>query len=240
VPPYSNRALLNRFAWLLYGALVEAAVWLLLVPWNSVQRARGRVTNGDVREWLGAASIAPRRTARRIVVHAVSAGEMAAAGAFVAAIGRTRPDWSVVLTCGNHAGRAMAAHLEQQFASVEQVLFLPWDRRAAVDRFVRRAEADAFVIVEPEIWPNLYRACERAGVPMFLVNARIYPRDVERYRLVRWFLADVLRLPAWIAAQSERDSAALVSIGAPAARVRVEGSFKFDVAATGGDLAGHR
>src|ERR1700675_2452001 len=49
----------------------------------------------------GAAAVAPRRAPRRVVVHAVSAGETAAAGAFIAAVRRARPDWSIVLTCGN-------------------------------------------------------------------------------------------------------------------------------------------
>ena len=40
-------------------------------------------------------------------------------------------------------------------------------------------------MMETEIWPNLLRACQRAGVKTALVNGRISARSYPRYRLVR-------------------------------------------------------
>jgi 3-deoxy-D-manno-octulosonic-acid transferase len=225
-----QRSRARSVAWLVYDVLAEFVVWVLLVPFAGIQLIRGHATTRDIGERLGTPAVPPRRAPRRVVVHAVSVGEVAAAGAFIVAVHDMRPDWSIVLTCGNRASRSLAADLRRRIPTIEAVLFLPWDRRPAVDRFLHRVEADAVVIVEPEIWPNLYRACERAGVPLMLVNAHIYPRDVARYRMVRWFLSDVLRVPTSIAAQSERDRAALISIGAPPETLVVSGNFKFDVA----------
>jgi len=198
----ARRSRMRRIAWIVYDVLAELVVWMLLVPFAGIQLARGRVNRGGIAERLGAPALPRRRAPRRIVVHAVSVGEAAAAGAFIVALRQVRPEWSIVLTCGNRASRTLAEGLRRRIPTIEAICFLPWDRRPAVARFVGAVEADAVVIVEPEIWPNLYRACERAAVPVMLVNAHIYPRDVARYRMVRGFLSDVLRVPFSIAAHA--------------------------------------
>ena len=229
------RVVARRIANFFYDVIVESVVWLLLMPAAAVQLATGRVNLREIGERLGRFVVEDRLAPRRVVIHAVSVGEVAAAGAFILALRRSRPEWSIVLTCGNRAGRTAAVDLQRRISAIEQVLFLPWDRRSAMDGFLRRIAADAVVVVEPEIWPNLYRACERSGVPLLLVNAHMYPRDTQRYRMVRWFLSDVLRAPVWIAAQTDRDRDALIAIGAPPDKTVVAGSFKFDVA--GGAVA---
>ena len=212
----------------LYSALIALVVWAALVPLHLLQITRRRATWRDLHERLGAVQLPGRSGRRRLVIHAVSGGEAAAAGAFVAALDRERPEWSVVFACGTRDARLVAATLQQQFASIEAVIALPWDRAATIVRWLRRLDPQALVVVEPEIWPNLFRACNVTGVPLFLINAHVYAGDVPRYRLLRRFFADVLRRPVWIAAQGEGDRDDLLAIGAPAASTFVGGSLKFD------------
>ncbi len=220
-----------RIAHRVYSFLIEAVVWCALVPCTVIQVARRRASWEDLDERLGKRALAVPRSPR-IVVHAVSAGEAVAAGAFVEALAHERPDWLVVLTCGNRDARTIAASLQQRCRAVEAVTYLPWDRRRTVE-WVRRLQPSAVAIVEPEIWPNLYRACAARRLPLFLLNAHLYPQDVPRYRFARWFFADVLRAAAWIGVQTINDRADFVEIGAPAERLEVTGSFKFDVRPSG-------
>jgi 3-deoxy-D-manno-octulosonic-acid transferase len=82
--------------------------------------------------------------------------------------------------------------------------------------------------METEIWPNLLRACKRAGVKTVLVNGRISSRSYPRYRLGRPFFRRVLSNVDRFCMQSEESARRLVSLGGDPARVTVTGSLKFD------------
>jgi 3-deoxy-D-manno-octulosonic-acid transferase len=210
----------------LYSWATELIVWGVLTPFHLVAILRRRGTWPDLNQRLGGAPRLPRD--RRLIVHGVSAGEVKSACAFVKAFATESPDWSVVITTGTRDGHRMAVALQRSIPAIEAVCFLPWDRRRAVERWLRAIAPGAVVIVEPEIWPNLYLACERLKVPLILVSARLHPRDVARYRIVRPFMAEVLRVAAWIGAQTTIDAEALVHIGAPRDTVVVSGRLKFD------------
>src|SRR5690349_1291095 len=91
----------------LYAAGIEVATWAGLVPATWWQQRRGRVAPGTLDERLGAPSdrLGP---GPRIVVHAVSLGELAAARGLLAVIAESVPDASVTLTVGTSAARAVA------------------------------------------------------------------------------------------------------------------------------------
>ena len=130
------------------------------------------------------------------------------------------------LTGGTRDGRGRADELRQQFSSIEAICFLPWDRARAVLCWLRRLRPAAVVIVEPEFWPNLYHACGRLGIPLAVVNSRVYPADVARYRLVRPFMREALGVPFTFAARAPADVEVLAKIGVPRHRIIVTGDLK--------------
>jgi 3-deoxy-D-manno-octulosonic-acid transferase len=95
-----------------------------------------------------------------------------------------------------------------------------------VDAFLSHFQPRAGVLMETEVWPNLSAACAQAGVPLFLVNARMNARS---HRLaLRW---SALARPAYAAlravwAQSDADAQRLREVGAPVQGVL--GNLKFD------------
>jgi 3-deoxy-D-manno-octulosonic-acid transferase len=224
------RRAMARFGWIAYDVLVGLAVWIALAPAAFLESIAGRAASGELWERLGRVRMRPP-SGTRVLVHAVSAGEMTAAAAFVAALAAARPSWRVVLSCGTRDGRTRAEQLSQQFSSVEAICFLPWDRARAVSRWLRWVQPSAVVVVEPEFWPNLYRACGRLAIPLAVVNARVYPRDVVRYRLVRSFMRESLGVPVTFAARAGSDVEMLEAIGVPRDRIIVAGDLKADAAA---------
>ena len=210
-----------------YDVAVCLVVWAGLVPWALVQIAGRRATWRDLSEWLGRIDLTPS-TRPRLVVHAVSAGEAASAVRLVEALRRARPAWTVVMTVGTEEARAVAVAAASRLDTIAGVVRLPWDRGRAVQRWLRRIAPAGLVVVEPEFWPNLFRACGQLGVPLVLVNARVYPRDFARYRMIRSFMGPVLDVPRWIGAESDEAREALVAIGVPDDRIEVTGSLKLD------------
>jgi 3-deoxy-D-manno-octulosonic-acid transferase len=88
----------------------------------------------------------------------------------------------------------------------------------------------ALVLTECELWPNMIRLTARRGVPVILVNGRISERSGAGYRRLRWFFGPVLRAMRTLMVQTPADERRLLAAGAPADRLQVTGSAKYDVA----------
>ena len=57
----------------------------------------------------------------------------------------------------------------------------------AVRRVLRILRPRVVIVLETEIWPNLYREAKRNGCALLVVNGRISDRAMPRYRRFRWF-----------------------------------------------------
>ncbi len=165
---------------------------------------------------------------RPIWVHAVSVGEVQAAGPLVRALRARYPSVPLLVTTVTPTGAERARALFRDDGV--QVRFVPWDLPGSVRRFFARVRPRVAVILETELWPNLYDACGRLGVPLVLASARISPRSVGRYRRLARLFRETLSHGIVIAAQSEGDAERFRSIGANPARTHVTGNIKFDLA----------
>jgi 3-deoxy-D-manno-octulosonic-acid transferase len=161
-----------------------------------------------------------------IWLHAVSLGEMSAAAPLVRALHARYPQLPLVLTAATPAGRARARGL---FAAIADVRFLPYDTPGSVRRFLERSRPRIAIIMETELWPNLFRECERRGIPVVLASARLSEKSVGRYRRFGRLFAGVFTKNVTVAAQSAPDAERFISIGATADQTRAIGNVKFDL-----------
>ena len=129
---------------------------------------------------LGFVARSPRPGA--IWVHAVSVGEVQAAAGLVRALRRHRPDLPIVISTVTPTGAQRARALFKD-DDVQQC-YLPIDLPGAVRRFLDRVNPQVAVILETEIWPTLYAALGRRGVPALPRRAprRFGGRDPDRRR----------------------------------------------------------
>jgi len=161
-----------------------------------------------------------------IWLHAVSLGEMSAAAPLVRALHSRYPQLALAVTAATPAGRARASDL---FAEVADIRFLPYDTPGSVRRFLERIRPRVAVIMETELWPNLFSECARRGVPVFLASARLSAKSVSRYRRLGRLFSGVFTPNVAVAAQSADDAERFRSIGASANQTRVIGNVKFDL-----------
>jgi 3-deoxy-D-manno-octulosonic-acid transferase len=162
---------------------------------------------------------------RSIWVHAVSVGEVQAAAPLVEALLQRFPGIPLVLTTVTPTGRARA---EAMFKQRVDVRYVPIDWPGSVRRFFQRVQPRVAIIIETEIWPNLYHRCGRLGIPLVLASARISPRSVASYRRLVGLFRETLSHGIFIAAQSPQDAERFRSIGASPERTHVVGNIKFD------------
>ena len=167
-------------------------------------------------------------------VHAVSVGEVNAAEPLIKALQRDYPNAPLVITTVTPTG---TARVHQLFGDSVFHVYLPYDLPFAVSRFLHRTRPRLALIVETEIWPNLYFACRRRGIPLMIVNARLSERSLRGYLPMRGIVRSALRCVRQIAAQSRTDAARYRLLGADPQQLLVTGNMKFDMPIPHGAVA---
>lgn len=166
------------------------------------------------------------RLKRSIWIHAVSVGEVQAAVPLIRALLEQFPNQKLVVTTVTPTGAARVAAL---FGDSVVHCYIPFEFPNAIRSFFKFIQPCAAMIMETEIWPNLYRGCGTREIPLILVSARISPRSVPGYR--RWLplIRETLSHGIIIAAQTQADADRFLELGANPSRTRVTGNIKFDV-----------
>lgn len=159
-------------------------------------------------------------------VHAVSVGEVQASMPLVHALLERLPHRKILFTTVTPTGAARARSL---FGDRVTHCYVPFETPAAVRRFFDAIRPRLALIMETEIWPNLYRACRERQIPLAMVSARISPRSEKRYRLFRPLFREALSSGILIAAQSHADAARFLALGASPERTSTIGNIKFDI-----------
>jgi tetraacyldisaccharide 4'-kinase len=178
-------------------------------------------------ERLGKLPFSPEVTpAAPIWLHAVSVGEVLSAVEVIRRLRAQYPAAPVYVSVTTVAGHELG---EQKLHGLCAGLFYaPIDYRWCVRRVLRRLRPALVVILETEIWPNLYREVKRTDAALVIVNARISDRALPQYRRFRWFFRGALSWPDSIFAQSGRDRERFIAAGATPARIEVAGNLKYD------------
>lgn len=208
--------------------IVYSLILYLLTPFALLRLVwRGLRARGYWRRWGERFGFVPvNRGTAPIWVHAVSVGEVQAAVPLLRALLKRYPQVPLLVTTTTPTG---SEQLRSLFEGSVRHVYMPYDLPDAVARFLSRTRPRLALIMETEIWPNLYRACARRGIPVLLVNARLSARSAAGYGRVRGLTAATLACLHGVAAQSRADAERLIALGASPERVRVTGSIKFDM-----------
>ncbi len=161
-----------------------------------------------------------------IWVHAVSVGEVNAAVPLVEALMRAYPKSAFVVTTVTPTG---SERVQKLFGDRVFHVYLPYDLPASVKRFFDRIRPRLAVIMETEIWPNLFIECRERGIPIVVTNARLSERSLKGYGPVRPLARRAIRCASFVAAQSPTDAERLRALGAAVSRLAVVGNLKFDM-----------
>ena len=175
---------------------------------------------------------AARPTRPVLWLHAVSVGETRAAEPLVNALIARYPEHELLLTCMTPTGRAAAL---ATYGGRAMVVYLPYDYRFAVRRFLAHFRPRIGLLLETEVWPNLLAISVECAVPMVLVNARLSEHSAGRYRRVNALARGAFGALVRVAAQTAADRERIIAQGATA--VSVTGNLKFDASPDPGLLA---
>ncbi len=164
-----------------------------------------------------------------IWLHAVSVGEVLAALPLIEELKKRNSLIPVFVSTTTLAGRETAAKRLDGIAN--GVFYAPFDFAWVVRRVLRRLRPSVVVVLETEIWPNLFNEAKRIDCGLILVNGRISDRALPRYRRLAPLFSPVLELCDQILTQSDEMRKRFIEAGAPRYSVETGGNLKYDFAA---------
>jgi 3-deoxy-D-manno-octulosonic-acid transferase len=215
--------------YLIYSFLYTAALAFLFVP-QYLKRPVG-LRRRWLREKFGFfdPGILPPGS-RCIWVHAVSVGEVGACIPLLGKLKDLHPDVPVVLSTITDTGRRVAMDRAPEGT---RVVYLPFDLGFLLKGFINRIRPRIFVVIETEIWPNLFRTLAERDIPVVMLNGRISEKSSRGYRRVSFFMKRVFNHVRVFGMQGPADGQRLTEIGADPEKVVVLGNFKFDLTMPG-------
>jgi 3-deoxy-D-manno-octulosonic-acid transferase len=194
------------------------AGWLLYRKW----------VQGKGEGWFerfGGSPVTAADASPPIWVHAVSAGEVAAAAPLMRTFSERYPEIPLVMSTLTPAGKDMAERLCPQ---ARTVFYYPWDLLPAVLRSLKRVRPRAVLLMEAEFWPNFLSSCRARKVPVVVANGRISDRGYRRARKIRGVMQWMYGMVDALGMQTAEDASRAKALGAPTERVKVLGQTKFD------------
>lgn len=168
----------------------------------------------------------PPMKAPSLWLHAVSLGEVNAASPLIKALLEQYPDTPLVVTTMTVTGSEAVQRL---FGSSVFHVYLPYDLPFAIKGFLKRIQPKLAIIMETELWPNLFQHCAQRHIPLTVVNARLSTHSFKNYKRLGKLIHPMLNCINMLAAQTTADAERFIQLGLSAQRVQTLGNIKFDV-----------
>ena len=158
-------------------------------------------------------------------IHAVSVGEIKAAQGIISSFKEKSPEKRILISTVTSTGNALACQLA---CENDLVIYFPFDLTWIIKKTLKFFQPRLILIMETELWPNLFIYAARKRIPVVIVNGRISDQSFPLYRAAAFIFGLVLKNVALFCMQTELDSQRIIHIGAQSDKVKVIGNLKFD------------
>ena len=202
------------------AAVLTAPIWIF----RMVRTGKFRT---DWRGRFGVLETLPLKRRLRVLLHAVSVGEVNAIRPLVDRLAADARQLEIVICTTTDTGYSRAISLWHDRLKVVRY---PFDFSFSVGRFLRAVDPDLVVLVELEVWPGFTAACARRRTPVCVVNGRLTERSFRRYGRVLWMMRPSFRRLAFAAVQNETYARRFNAMGVAAEKIFVTGTMKWDAA----------
>ncbi len=203
-----------------YRLLLRLLAPLILIfnAWQAARSGEWRL----FRQRLGTGL--PQRTDAPLWLHAASVGELIAAQPLIATLREHFSHIPIVVTTVTSTGATLA---QQRLPTDVQHIYLPMDWPGATRRFLYAVKPRAALIMETELWPNLFANIAQQNIPLIIVNGRLSSRSRDAAAWIKKLYAVTLKKVSAILARSVDDANAYIQLGATADKVHLLGNIKW-------------
>lgn len=164
------------------------------------------------------------RKDRPVWLHAASVGELNTALPILKRLHDDYPGTSFVVTTNTPTAARL---FEKQRLARCAHCYLPVDLPECIGGFIRAVNPRLGLILETELWPNLYARCAREGIPLLLLNARLSKKSFDAPGWVREGQRYCVAQLDHILARSEADREQFLALDAAPARLLTIDNLKY-------------
>ncbi|MEI6707361.1 MAG: lipid IV(A) 3-deoxy-D-manno-octulosonic acid transferase [Methylococcales bacterium] len=208
--------------------ILYSAVFYLIIPFVLLRLYwRGFKTPHHRLRWNERFALYSEQYPQGVIwFHAVSVGEVEALFPLVTQMQTLYSDSPILITTMTPTG---SARVKAVLGDTVTHVYVPYDLPDAVNRFMTYFKPKLAVMIETEIWPNLFAHCGKNNIPLYIVNARIAAKSVSNYQKLSALIHPALAHVLLIATQTQADAERFIAIGGIKDKVKNLGNIKFDV-----------
>jgi 3-deoxy-D-manno-octulosonic-acid transferase len=205
-----------------------SAVFYLVIPFVLLRLYWRSIKAPDYRlRWRERFAFYDKKYPQDVIwFHAVSVGEAEALFPLIRRLQQQFPQARLLITTTTPTG---SARVRAVLGRTVEHVYLPYDTPDAVKRFMQCFKPVLAVIMETEIWPNLFAYCGDNNIHLYVINARLSEKSARGYQKLPSLIHPVLANVKKIAAQTQEDAERFIAIGAKPGRVVTVGNIKFDL-----------
>lgn len=176
--------------------------------------------------WAERLGFYPKRLDQCIWIHAVSLGETIAAIPLIKSLKEKYPQSSILVTNMTITG---SARVKAVLGESVYNAYIPYDLPDALARLFEKIKPQVLIVMETELWPNLFYACRKRLIPIVVANARLSEKSARSYRKIAPLAREMFLAITALLAQTQADADRFIALGMAKERVHVTGSLKFDL-----------
>jgi 3-deoxy-D-manno-octulosonic-acid transferase len=207
----------------IYSIIYSISV-IFLLPFEYFRRP-GNIRKRWLREKFGFWDNPPFMKGGIIWIHAVSVGEVMAATPLLKALKEKYPSRGIILSTVTDTGQKVA---KERAPEGTKIVYLPFDIPQILNAVVKKVMPAILIVIETELWPNMFRVFKQNGIPIIPLNGRISENSFRGYKKISFFMKKVLSCVDFFGMQNEEYAERLKSLGVHATKIRSIGNFKFD------------
>jgi 3-deoxy-D-manno-octulosonic-acid transferase len=160
-----------------------------------------------------------------IWVHAVSVGEVMATLPLLKNLKERYPRKNIILSTITDTGQKVAI---ERAAEGSKIVYLPFDISLILKAVLKKMIPEIVIVIETELWPNMFRVFKQKGIPIIVLNGRISEKSFKGYKKISFFMRNVFSHVDLFGMQDEEYAERLRNLGVDSNRVINLGNFKFD------------
>ncbi len=109
-----------------------------------------------------------------------------------------------------------------------KVFYFPLDDFFAIQKLYKKYKIKKTIVVETEIWPNLYYFAAKYG-KLFIVNGRLTEKKLKSYLKFGWLIRKTLNRATKIMVQSDEDRQRYEKLGIDKNKIKVYKNLKYSI-----------
>ena len=207
--------------------IIYTALFYLLSPLYFIRLMWKGFKNPDyLNRWnerLGLGNSSPSKSGV-LWIHAVSVGEVKASLPLLKRLSEGFPEEEILVTTSTPTGSEL---LINNLGHKVKHQYIPIDLPICINLFLKQWSPKALILVETEIWPNIINLCNKKGIFISLVNARLSEKSKKNYLFVNSLISISLEKIDLILAQYFSDKKRFNEI-IKHKEIKICGNLKFD------------